>query len=95
MCYFYIVHIYYIHLVSVITMQLAFYRWSFDKFANRIYVTPLFENPKTNFYFVLVAWVLISILLYFLCDWYYKHKKRYKSLIDVPFQGDLADDFET
>jgi hypothetical protein len=89
------VHLYYIHLVSVITVQLSFYRWSYDKFSNTIVINPLFADSKINFYFVLFIWIVGCATLHFFCDWYYKNKRKYIDIVEVSLETDVADEIET
>ncbi|MEP6845246.1 MAG: heparan-alpha-glucosaminide N-acetyltransferase domain-containing protein [Panacibacter sp.] len=76
--FYYLVHLYIIHLLAMAATYLCGFKWS-----DMILTTWINFEPKLNGYgfslgVVYLVWFLITIILYFLCRWYDKYKRNHR-----------------
>lgn len=76
--FYYVLHIYFIHLFAMLAAQLTGYKWSdmiLSSFPGDI---PELRHYGFPLWFVYVAWIILIIILYPLCKWYDKYKTAHK-----------------
>ncbi|MEO6453474.1 MAG: heparan-alpha-glucosaminide N-acetyltransferase domain-containing protein [Ginsengibacter sp.] len=76
--FYYVLHIYFIHLLAMLAAQLTGYNWSnmiLHSFPGNI---PSLRHYGFHLWFVYVVWIIIVVALYPLCKWYNKYKIVHK-----------------
>jgi uncharacterized membrane protein len=78
--FFYILHIFVIHLVAVVTAETTGYDWSDMILTNWVSASPGLRGYGFNLITVYIIWMVLMVLFYPLCKWYdhYKHAHRDK-----------------
>jgi uncharacterized membrane protein len=75
--FYYVVHIYIIHLAAVIAAQLSGFGWYNMILSDRVNKVPELKGFGYNLLTVYIVWMMLIFLLYPLCKWYYKYKKAH------------------
>jgi uncharacterized membrane protein len=76
--FFYILHIYLIHLAAMIAAELSGYDWSDMILQRRTWVDPQLKGYGFSLGVTYLVWIGIVLLLYPLCKWYDKYKTDHK-----------------
>ena len=76
--FYYILHLYLIHLVAMLAAQLSGYSWSDMILQRRVWVDPQLKGYGFSLGFTYLVWIGIVLLLYPLCKWYDKYKTAHK-----------------
>ena len=76
--FYYLLHIYFIHLAALTAAQLSGYKWSDMVYGNWISFNPALRGYGFSLGFVYLVWIIITIILYPLCRWYDKYKSRHR-----------------
>ncbi|HUS01608.1 MAG TPA: heparan-alpha-glucosaminide N-acetyltransferase domain-containing protein [Chitinophagaceae bacterium] len=76
--FYYILHLYLIHLAAMIAAQLSGYRWIDMILQRRTWVDPQLKGYGFSIGFTYVVWIGIVLMLYPLCKWYDKYKTTHK-----------------
>jgi uncharacterized membrane protein len=74
--FFYLLHIYLIHILAMFAAKLSGYSWS-----DMVSQVPLTPTPKGYGYSLLIlylVWITVVLLLYPLCKWYDNYKSNHK-----------------
>ena len=77
--FYYLVHIFLIHLLAIIAVIISGYKWSDMILSTRVNAAPQLNGYGFNLGTVYLIWVAIIILLYPFCQWFDKHKKSHQS----------------
>jgi hypothetical protein len=75
--FYYVVHIYVIHLTAVIAAQISGLGWWNMILSDRVNRVPELKGFGYNLLTVYIIWILLIVFLYPLCKWYYKYKKAH------------------
>lgn len=76
--FFYILHIYFIHLAAMLAAELSGYDWSDMILQRRTWVDPQLKGYGFSLGVVYLVWIGIVLLLYPLCKWYDMYKINHK-----------------
>lgn len=76
--FYYILHIYLIHLMAMLAAQLSGYSWSDMILQRRVWVDPQLKGYGFSLGVTYLVWIGIVLLLYPLCKWYDKYKTAHK-----------------
>ncbi|NEO57121.1 MAG: DUF1624 domain-containing protein [Okeania sp. SIO3B5] len=75
--FFYVIHIYLIHLTAIL---FALYRYGIEPFTfSQVGINWKPQAFGYNLPIVYLIWLLITFLLYIICNWFAKYKKNHKS----------------
>jgi len=74
--FFYLLHIYLIHVFAMIAAKLTGYEWS--DMVSRVPLTPTPKGFGFSLPIVYIVWVIVVLLLYPLCKWYDNYKSYHK-----------------
>lgn len=77
--FFYILHIYLIHLLAVIAAAVSGYKWSDMVLTGWVSMNRQLDGYGFSLVFVFVLWILIVFGLYPLCKWYDEYKRVNRS----------------
>ena len=75
--FFYLVHIYLIHLLALFTAKFLGYNW-IDMVSQKP-LTPIVKGYGFSLAMVYVVWIVVVLLLYPLCKWYDRYKSSHKN----------------
>jgi uncharacterized membrane protein len=76
--FYYLVHIYLIHLAAMIATNFCGHKWSDMILNNWISFEPKLQGYGFSLATVYIIWAVLIIILYFLCKWYDKYKTTHK-----------------
>ncbi len=76
--FYYILHLYLIHLIAMLAAQLSGYSWSDMILQRRTWVDPQLKGYGFSLGFTYLVWIGIVLLLYPLCKWYDRYKTAHK-----------------
>jgi uncharacterized membrane protein len=76
--FYYVLHIYLIHLIAMLAAQLSGYSWSDMILQRRTWVDPQLKGYGFSLGVTYLVWIGIVLLLYPLCKWYDKYKTAHK-----------------
>jgi uncharacterized membrane protein len=76
--FYYILHIYLIHLFAMLAAQLSGYSWSDMILQRRTWVDPQLKGYGFSLGVTYLVWIGIVLLLYPLCKWYDRYKTAHK-----------------
>ncbi|MES1215246.1 MAG: heparan-alpha-glucosaminide N-acetyltransferase domain-containing protein [Bacteroidota bacterium] len=76
--FYYLVHLYLIHLGAMLAASLSGFSWKDMILTNWISSEPQLRGYGFSLGVVYAIWFLLIIILYFLCKWYDGYKKRHK-----------------
>lgn len=74
--FFYIVHIYLIHVIALFAAKFSGYNW--NDMVSQKPLTPVINGYGFSLAIVYVIWVIVVVLLYPICKWYDVYKTRHK-----------------
>jgi uncharacterized membrane protein len=77
--FYYIVHLYLIHLLAVIAAVITGHKWTDMILRNRVNATPELKGYGFNLVTVYIIWIAIIFILYPLCKWFGRYKSRHQS----------------
>jgi len=78
--FYYVLHIFLIHLLAVIGVAIAGYHWWDMLFlSDRVNRVPGLKGYGFNLLTVYIVWIAVVLILYPLCNWYDKYKKAHQS----------------
>jgi uncharacterized membrane protein len=77
--FFYILHIYLIHLLAVIAAALSGYKWSDMILTGWVSMNAQLQGYGYSLVFVFVLWIIMVLALYPLCKWYDEYKRVNRS----------------
>jgi len=74
--FFYLVHIYLIHVLALFAAKFSGYDW--NDMVSQKPLTPVINRYGFSLGIVYVVWIIVVLLLYPLCKWYDGYKSRHK-----------------
>lgn len=77
--FYYIVHLFLIHLLAVIGAVLTGYRWSDMILTTRISKAPELKGYGFNLLIVYAVWIAVILLLFPMCKWFASYKKKHQA----------------
>jgi uncharacterized membrane protein len=77
--FYYVVHIYLIHLLALIGAQVSGYDWSDMILTNRVNRVPQLKGYGFNLLTVYLVWIGVVLLLYPCCKWFDRYKRKYQT----------------
>ena len=77
--FYYVVHIYLIHLLAVIAAVISGYPWSDMILTTRINLQPGLKGFGFNLLTVYLVWISLILILYPICNWYDQYKRSHLS----------------
>jgi uncharacterized membrane protein len=75
--FYYVVHIYVIHLAAVFAAQISGFKWFNMILTDRVNRVPELKGFGYSLFTVYLLWVLLILLMYPLCKWYYRYKRAH------------------
>jgi len=75
--FYYVVHIYIIHLAAVIAAHISGFGWYNMILSERVNHVPALKGFGYNLLTVYLIWILLMLLLYPICKWYYGYKRAH------------------
>ena len=76
--FYYIIHLYVIHLLALLLAGLTGFGWQFFIFSTWIAFVPNMTGYGVSLLMVYVIWIAIILLLYPLCKWFDNYKQNHK-----------------
>jgi len=76
--FYYVVHLYLIHLLAVIGAILTGYRWSDMILTTRVNRVPELKGYGFNLLTVYIIWIGLVLFLYQVCKWFDRYKRKYQ-----------------
>jgi uncharacterized membrane protein len=77
--FFYIVHIYLIHILAVLAAVISKYEWSDMVLTGWVSMNAQLKGFGYSLWLVYVLWILLIIALYPLCKWYDNYKRAHRN----------------
>jgi uncharacterized membrane protein len=77
--FYYLLHIFLIHLLAIIGATILGYHWSDMILSTRINVAPQLKGYGFNLITVYIIWITLVIVLYPFCKWFDKYKRSHQS----------------
>jgi uncharacterized membrane protein len=77
--FYYVIHIYLIHLFAIIGVIISGYHWSDMILANRVNRVAELKGYGFNLLIVYLVWVVLILLLYPCCKWFDRYKRNHQS----------------
>ena len=77
--FYYVLHIYLIHLLAVIAASMTGYHWSDMILNTRVNQVPGLKGYGFNLLTVYAVWILLILTLYPFCKWYERYKRVHQS----------------
>ena len=77
--FFYVVHIYLIHLLAMIGAVISGYRWSDMILQTKVNRVPELKGYGFNLLTVYLVWIGLILLMYPCCKWYDRYKRTHRS----------------
>ena len=78
--FFYIVHIYVIHILALVALVISGHRWSEYVYSARAFMSETLADFGFALPVVYLVWVLVMVGMYPLCKWYRAYKKSHPEL---------------
>jgi uncharacterized membrane protein len=78
--FFYLVHIYLIHLLALVSLEIAGRSWSEWIITAQDFMNGALADFGFDLYVVYLVWVLVLVGMYPLCEWYRAYKKGHPEL---------------
>jgi hypothetical protein len=76
--FYYILHLYLLHLLALIAAQLSGYGWQSMILIRRTWIDPQLKGYGFTLAATYGVWILVVLLLYPLCKWYDGYKTTHK-----------------
>ena len=76
--FYYVAHIYLIHLFATAAAQLSGYNWKYMILSNRVNRVPELKGYGFNLLIVYMVWIALIILLYPFCKWFDQYKRKHQ-----------------
>lgn len=76
--FYYLLHLYLIHLLAMLAAQLSGYSWSDMILVRRPRFDPQLKGYGFSLGITYLVWIVVVVLLYPLCNWYDKYKIKHK-----------------
>lgn len=76
--FYYILHLYLLHLLAMIAAQLSGYGWQSMILVRRTWIDPQLKGYGFSLLATYGIWILVVLLLYPLCKWYDGYKTKHK-----------------
>jgi len=73
--FYYVVHIYIIHLAALIAAKISGFGWFNMILSDRVNKVPELKGFGYNLVTVYILWILLVLFMYPLCKWYYRYKR--------------------
>ena len=77
--FYYLLHIYLIHLLALLIAHFSGYAWSAMILNDRVNRVPSLKGYGYSLWTVYLLWCCVVVLLYPLCKWYYGYKRSHSS----------------
>lgn len=77
--FYYIAHIFLVHLLAVAAAAISGYRWSDMILSTRVNSSPELEGYGFNLMTVYLVWIGVILILYPFCTWYDRYKRAHLS----------------
>jgi len=77
--FYYVVHIYLIHLIAIIGAIISGYNWTDMILTTKVNRTPELKNFGFNLATVYFVWIGLILVLYPFCKWFDRYKRKYQS----------------
>jgi len=77
--FYYIVHLYLIHLTAVIAAAISGHNWMDMILRNRVNATPELKGYGFNLVTVYIIWIAVILILYPFCKWFGRYKSTHQS----------------
>jgi len=77
--FYYLIHIFLIHLLAIIGAMISGYQCSDMILSTRVNAAPQLKGYGFNLITVYIIWIVLVIILYPLCKWFDKYKRRNQS----------------
>ena len=74
--FYYVVHLYMIHLLAMFTAILSGFGWKSMILTNKINLVPGLRGFGFNLLTVYLVWIMLIIIMYPLCKWYGRYKRN-------------------
>jgi uncharacterized membrane protein len=75
--FYYVVHIYLIHLIAMVAAHFSGFTWSAMILSGKVNRVPQLKGFGFNLLTVYLVWILLVIMLYPLCKWYDRYKRSH------------------
>jgi uncharacterized membrane protein len=75
--FYYVVHIYVIHLVALVTAHFSGFNWTDMILSNKVNLVPQLKGFGFNLLTVYMVWILLILVLYPMCKWYDRYKRAH------------------
>jgi uncharacterized membrane protein len=76
--FYYLVHLYLMHIAAMIATNFSGHKWSDMILNNKVFFEPKLQGYGFSLGTVYIVWALLIIILYFLCKWYDKYKSAHR-----------------
>ena len=76
--FYYLLHIYLIHLLAMVAAELSGYDWRDMIFERRAWTDLQLKGYGFPLYVTYIVWIGVVLILYPLCNWYDRYKTRHK-----------------
>lgn len=77
--FYYLIHLYLIHLLAVIAAVISGHKWTDMVLRNRVNATPELKGYGYNLVTVYIIWTAVILMLYPFCKWFGRYKSTYQS----------------
>jgi uncharacterized membrane protein len=74
--FYYVIHLYLIHLFAIIGATIAGYHWSAMILSDRVNRTAELKGYGFNLFIVYLVWIVLILLLYPCCKWFDRYKRN-------------------
>ncbi|MEP6950016.1 MAG: heparan-alpha-glucosaminide N-acetyltransferase domain-containing protein [Ginsengibacter sp.] len=79
--FYYVIHLYAIHLLATIAAQISGYKWtSMTSLTDRVNRVPELKGYGFNLLVVYMVWIGLVLLLYPCCKWFDRYKRSHQSI---------------
>lgn len=78
--FFYVIHIYVVHLLAMLVIIYAGYSWNDYVITTNSFMTKSLSNFGFELYVVYLIWILVVASLFPLCKWYNEYKARNRDM---------------
>ena len=77
--FYYIVHIYLIHILAILAAVMSGYKWSDMVLTGWVSMNAQLRGFGYSLWLVYALWILLIIALYPLCKWYDNYKRAHRN----------------
>jgi len=77
--FYYVVHIYLIHVFAMIAAKISGYKWSDMILKTKVYRTPELKGYGFNLLTTYLLWIGLVLLLYPMCKWFDTYKRKHQA----------------